>query len=134
MNDNRIFVVLIPSRVYSHLCALPRLCVPACKGWAHPVEAVGIGESRGLGGDTCPARTSVAMQKCCGKLGQGGRRWQRGCGRAGQGWRAGLPPPAPGDIPGEPLTSFGILIYGIVPRTTCGVCEETLHMYEQGCA
>lgn len=54
--------------------------------------------------------------------------------RVGQGWRAGLPPPAPGDIPGEPLTSFRILIYGIVPRTACGVCAEMLHMYERGCA
>lgn len=56
--------------------------------------------------------------------GRGAAAAPRRPGRDGQGSRAGLPPPAPEDIPGELVTSFCILIYGIVSRTTCGVCEE----------
>lgn len=52
-----------------------------------PVEVGGNGESRGLGGDACPAGTSVAMQKYCRKVGQGERRWEQPSKPITQYWR-----------------------------------------------
>lgn len=84
----------------------------------------------GWGGDTCPARTSLSLcRNAAGKLGQGERRWPRG--RAGpgrDGVRGSLPSAAPQDTPGESLTSFRILIYGIVPAPRAALVKSVAYV------
>lgn len=107
LNDDRIFVVLIPSFsefTYIYVQCRARVCLRV-KGWAHPVESGGKRRVPWAG-----EVTLVLPGPLCRYAENAAGNWVRARpGRAGQGW---LPPPAPADIPGESLTSFCILILG----------------------